>query len=103
MTPEEFATCWVPVPTPWRYVVAGDTIAGRGERPWTVVSLPPGLQIQCGADWWPRTAEDRRHLPDPDDEVQVLTPVPMAQAMALTRAELGARVIERRNTTEGAA
>jgi hypothetical protein len=82
----------------------GDVIAGRGERPWTVVSVAlPGLQIQCGADWWPRTAEDRRHLPDPDDEVQVLTPVPMAQAMALTRAELGAQVIERRNTIEGAA
>jgi hypothetical protein len=99
MNPEEFATCWVPVPLRWRHVVAGDVIVGKGETPWMVRAqdMPcAGIALEHGAQHWEGDV-------DPDEVVQVLTPWPMAQAMALTRAELGARVIERRNANGAAA
>jgi hypothetical protein len=102
MTPEEFATCWVPVPLRWRHVVAGDVIAGKGGHAWLVEQVPPFYVLNRGAERYPGP-DGKRHPVDPDEVVQVLTPVPMAQAMALTRAELGTQVIERRNTIGGAA
>jgi hypothetical protein len=99
MTPEEFATCWVPVPLAWRYVDRGDVIVGRNATPLLVESHGGrGGQMAVHLYGW-----DHPFLVDPDEVVRVLTPVPMAQAMALTRTELGARVIERRTTVEGAA
>lgn len=95
MTPEEFETCWVPVPLRWRHVVTGDVLQGkeaaglyveramRDERGRVVV------QVYSAAGVW-------RGDVDPDETVQVLTPVPMAQAVAITREQIGMQLIARR-------
>jgi hypothetical protein len=97
MSPEDFETCFVPVPIRWRHVVAGDVIVGKGGLSWIVAGRPLGGGVELRAiGKWTGTV-------DPDDVVQVLTPVPMAQAVALTREQIGMQLIERRNTREEAA
>lgn len=100
MTPDELATCYVPLPLAWRYVVAGDVFVGKGGKLWTVLGAVPGVhfgvEVQNGANTFKATV-------DPDAQVQVLTPVHAHDAMALTREELGGRLIAARSGTEGAA
>jgi hypothetical protein len=102
MTPAEFAVCFVPVPLRQRHLVAGDVFVIEHDDEvnlWTVRDTRPGwMNAAHGPNGYAGDV-------DPDQVFQVLTPVPMAQAMAITRTELGARVIERRNsnTTKGAA
>jgi hypothetical protein len=103
MTPEEFETCWVPVPLRWRNVVAGDVIVGQKGKAWHVERPLPDLLMRHGADWWPRTDEDRRLLPDPDSRVPVLTAVPMVNAVELLHSELNAQLLAARSETKGAA
>lgn len=89
MTPAEFETCYVPVPLRWRYVEPGDVFVG-GERLWTVNKINSRqVTVSCGAS-------TGSYDIDPDELVQVLTPVPMAQAVAITREQIGMRLIARR-------
>lgn len=99
MTPDEFATAYVPLPLAWRHVQAGETFIGKGGKLWHVHESHAST-----GSWWVcvyRGPTFHARNVDPDEQVQVLTPVPMAQAMTLTKAELGARLIAVR--TEGAA
>lgn len=101
MTPEEFETAWVPVPLAWRHIGPNDVIVGKNGMPWLVLATLSGaaLHVKIRRD----DVTEWRGQVDPDETVQVLTPWPMAQAVALTRDELGARLLARRTTEAGAA
>ena len=101
MTPEDFATCFVPIPLRSRHVIAGDAIVSEDNKLWPVVEIR-GNAVDVLVPAHGAHAV-RTFTVDPDDVVQVLTPVPMADAMVMTREQLGARVIERRTTKEAAA
>lgn len=109
MTPEEFETAYVPVPIRWRHIVAGDVFVGQHGALWTVVEIrthnvspengyPHGM---LGVRATNGGATRFEPSVDPDEAMHVLTPVPMAQAVALTRAELGMQLIERRDDAAG--
>lgn len=92
MTPDELNDCYVPLSIRWRHVKVGDVIAGQGGRLIAVESRGGrGGQMAVHLHGW-----DHPFLVDPDETVQVLYPVPMAQAMRLTREQLGARLLEQR-------
>lgn len=92
MTPDEFETCYVPVPIRQRYITAGDVLV-LGEL-WQVRGARPG--------WMDAAYGHRFHAADvdPDQVFEVLTPVPMAQAVALTREQIGMQLIGRRTEEE---
>jgi hypothetical protein len=85
---------WVPVPVRFRHVVAGDTFVGNGAKLWHVTKVTPDLaQLRVEAHQGDTVF---RVAIDPDEVVDVLTPVPERDALELTRDALGARLIERR-------
>lgn len=92
---------WVPVPMRYRYVIAGDVFIDPRGRLW-VVNRSGGMDnghwavVATHADVPVRSAEV-----DPDDMLNVMVPVTEVDAVELTRAELGARLVGRR--TEPAA
>lgn len=83
---------WVPVPLRWRHVVAGDAFLGKdGGLPWHVVAVEQGRRVIVA-----RGARTVTATVDPDDVIRVLVPVTERDAVALTREQLGARLVERR-------
>lgn len=85
------ADAWVPVSVRWRHVVSGDVVLDPDGRTWMLTDRPMtgGMTVTRGAHSYTAT-------PDPDDVVDVLIPVVERDAVELARAELGARLIERR-------
>ena len=85
---------WVPVSIRFRYVQAGDTFVGNAAQLWHVISIKPDLsQLRIQAHQGHTLFSV---MVDPDDVIDVLTPVPERDAIELTRDALGARLIERR-------
>ena len=89
MTPD----AWAPVPMRWRWVQPADVVLDPDGQPWMLTDRPMtgGMTVTRGAHSYTAT-------PDPDDTVTVLIPVAEREAVELTREQLGARLIERRNS-----
>lgn len=96
MTAEEMAQCWVPVQMRWRHIQPGDVIVGKdGAQLWMVSGAgEDGGQWRIDASW--SYVGTVTQLGDPDQVATVLLPGALRDAMELTRAELGARLLERR-------
>lgn len=94
MTTELPPDAWVPVPLRFRHLVEGDVFLGSDGALWHVGQVHHGAQtrvaVQCG---------DAKRVGDldPDETVEVLVPVSEREAVELTREQLGARLVERRN------
>jgi hypothetical protein len=86
--------CWMPVPLRWRTIRPGDVFVARDGCLWSVTTATLthdsiAIVARHGERHGVRSV-------DPDDNVPVLIPVSEYEAVNLTRAELGARVIARR-------
>lgn len=89
---------FVPVPLRWRHVVSGDVIVGKDGALWIVGDneLPRGgVQVRA------RQGGDRFFVRDvdPDATVKVLISATERDALRLTREQMGAQVVERREAT----
>jgi hypothetical protein len=88
--------CWMPVALCWRVVRPGDVFLARDGQLWCVTAATLAHDSIALA-----ATHGERHgtrKVDPDDNVPVLIPVSEYEAVNLTRAELGARVIARRTS-----
>ena len=86
---------WVPAPVRWRHMLVGEVFLGAKDRQWMVSALAsqPDGTISVTA----RQGQDEfQAVVDPDETIQALVPTVEREALELTRAELGAQIIERR-------
>lgn len=90
------------VPLPWRVVRAEDVIRGDDDELYSVVrsgSIGPGswgLTLACGN-------YRQTHEGEPDEPAAVLVPVNLADALTLTREQMGAQMIASRTAPDGSA
>jgi hypothetical protein len=91
---------WVPVQLRWRWVRTGDVFfSPKTGDLWSVVN-DLGPTYARGSVLVRRGARSYVTTVDPDDAIAVLVPVVERDALALTRAELGARLVGRRSLKE---
>jgi hypothetical protein len=86
---------WVPCPARWRHMQVGEVFLGAKDRSWMVSALAvqPDGTISVVA----RQGQDEfQAVVDPDETIRALVPTVEREALELTRAELGAQIIERR-------
>ncbi len=85
---------WVPIPQRWSTVQPGAVVIAPNGHPWHVewvasTASRTGYRITRGE-------AEHSAVVAPDAPVQVLVPVPERDALTLSRAVLGSRIIERR-------
>ena len=89
------ADVFVPVPLRFRHVIPGDVFLGRDGSLWAVTERGPSQRTSYGVVAVQGANQVAVDV-DPDETVQVLVPVTERDAVELTRAQLGARLVERR-------